>query len=362
MLTRRTLIAAAAAMPLTGIAGPNAIGQSILPAAAALPAKRRIPFGAASMIQTFRDDPRYGEALVKHCDIIVPMNCLKWEQLRHDRNRFDTKDAEEQLAFARNHGKTVRGHALLWGMALPNWAKTISSKAEAERELIHHIRTVVTKFKGRIPSWDVVNEAVAPHPEKGETYRPSIWQERLGVGHIELAFRIAAETDPSAKLVINDYNVEYANENSIARRRVLLDIVKRLKDKGIPIHGVGLQAHLYADEQIDRDGLARFVSELDRMGLEILITELDVIDWKLPADIATRDMIAARQVTTFLEAVGSAKLPSSIVTWGLTDKYSWVAETFKRNDRLPPRPLPLDVHYKPKPIWQAIEKFCAARA
>ena len=110
------------------------------------------------------------------------------------------------------------------------------------------------------------------------------------------------------------------------------------------------------------ESLARFVSELDRLGLEILVTELDVIDWRLPAEIATRDMMAARQVKAFLEAVGSAKLPSSIVTWGLTDKYSWIGETFRRDDRLAARPLPFDAAYRPKPMWRAIEEFCAARA
>jgi endo-1,4-beta-xylanase len=352
MLTRRSLIAAAG-LSVSGLAGAQAIAQ---------PAKRRIPFGAASMIQTFRADPRYGEALIRHCDIIVPMNCLKWEQLRHDRNGFDTADAEFQLAFAQKHGKSVRGHALVWGLALPNWAKTISSRAEAEREMTHHIRTVMAKFRGRIPSWDVVNEAVADHPEKSDAYRPSIWQQRLGPAHVDLAFKTAAEADPSAKLVINEYNVEYNTENAKARRAALLAIVRRLKDKGIPIHGVGLQAHLYADQQIDTDGLARFVSELAGMGLDILVTELDVIDWRLPGDIANRDMAAARQVTTFLEAVGSAKLPSSVVTWGLSDKYSWIQDTFKREDKLQPRPLPLDANYRSKPMMRAIERFCAARA
>ena len=357
MLTRRGFLAAAA-MPAIGAASLNTMASPAL----AQPAKRRIPFGSASMIQTLRADPLYGEALVRHCDIIVPMNCLKWEQLRHDRNGFDTGDADTQIAFAQKHGKSVRGHVLVWGLALPNWTKTISSKASAERELTNHIRTVMTKFRGRIPSWDVVNEAISDNPDKGSPYRDSIWLERLGPGYVDLAFKTAAEADPSAKLVLNDYNLENNDDATRARRRALIALVKRLKDKGIPIHGVGLQSHLYLEKPIDRDGLARFVSDLDKLGMDILITELDVIDWRMPADIATRDMAAAKHVTSFLEAVGSAKLPSSIVTWGLSDKYSWVGETFKRDDRLAARPLPFDVAYKPKPMWRAIESFCAAKA
>jgi endo-1,4-beta-xylanase len=360
MITRRTVLAAAA-LSLAAQAGKAAPGALQLPRPVA-PLKRRIPFGSASMIQSFRADPRYGEALVRHCDIIVPMNCLKWEQLRHDRARFDTADAEAQIAFAEANGKSVRGHALVWGLALPDWAKRISSRAEAEREMTNHIRTVVTRFKGRIPSWDVVNEAVADHPEKGEAYRPSLWQERLGPGHIDLAFRTAAAADPAAKLVINDYNLEYATVTARARRAALLAMVRRLKDKGIPIHGVGLQAHLYAEQQIDTEGLARFVSELDAMGLDILITELDVIDWRLPGPVAARDAAAARHVLAFLDTVGSAKLPSSVVTWGMSDATSWIHDTFKRDDGLRARPLPFDESFRPKPMWQAIESFCAARA
>jgi endo-1,4-beta-xylanase len=360
MLTRRSLLATAPLLTLSATLACAAPGVAAIPAPAA--PKRRIPYGSASMIQTFRADPRYREALAKHCDIIVPMNCLKMEQLRHDRARFDTGDADEQIAFARQNGKMVRGHTLVWHNALPPWVKTISTRAEAERELTHHIRTVVSRFRGKVPSWDVVNEVIADDSSKGSPWRPSIWLERLGPDYIDLAFRTAAEADPAAQLVINDYNLEGGEPDTIARRRTLLNIVKRLKDKGIPIHGVGLQGHLYAEKQIDTAGLSRFVSDIAAMGLEVMVTELDVIDWRLPADIPGRDRQAARQVTTFLEAIAVAKLPSSVVTWGMSDRYSWVSDVFKRDDRLPPRPLPFDAEYSPKPMWQAIEAFCAAKA
>ncbi len=362
MLTRRALLTAAAGSSLLAMAAETAAAPGTGATQLPTPPRRRIPYGSASMIQTFRADPRYREALAKHCDIIVPMNCLKMEQLRHERWRFDTVDADEQIAFARQNGKSVRGHALVWYNALPPWAKAISTRAEAERELTHHVRTVVSRFRGRVPSWDVVNEVIADDPSRGSPYRPSIWLERLGPEHIDLAFRTAAEADPTAKLVINDYNLEEGAPATIARRRALIDIVKRLKDKGIPIHGVGLQGHLYAEKQIDTAGLSRFVSDIAAMGLEVMVTELDVIDWRLPADVPARDQQAARQVTTFLEAIGAARLPTAVVTWGLSDRYSWVSEVFRRDDRQAPRPLPFDAEYRPKPMWQAIEAFCAARA
>ncbi|MGL4729544.1 MAG: endo-1,4-beta-xylanase [Bosea sp. (in: a-proteobacteria)] len=343
-----------------GLAGAASLA---LPAGAeAQKPKRRVPFGSASQVQTFREDARYREALARHCDIIVPMNDLKWEQLRHTRSGFDFKDADEQVAFARERGKSVRGHTLIWGLHMPEWTKSITTAREAERELINHINTVMLRYRGKIISWDVANEIVAEFPNDKEQWRPSIWLEKLGIDHVALAFRTAAAIDPTAKLVINDYNLESPEPQAIARRAALLSLVRRLKDRGVPIHGVGIQGHLIAERPIDTQAFGRFIEEFDKMGLDILVTELDVIDWRLPAAIAARDAAAAQVATTFLESIAAVKLPSSIVSWGLTDRYSWTHEVFKRKDGLKLRPLPFDAEYRPKPLWRAIEAFCAARA
>jgi endo-1,4-beta-xylanase len=351
--TRRKALQLGLGAAAGAIAGP-------LPALAQ-PVRRRVPFGSASQIEMFRDDARYREALARHCDIIVPMNDLKWGQLRHNRFAYDFANADEQLAFARQNGKATRGHALVWGLHMPDWTKSIATRKEAERELINHINTVMLRYRGKIASWDVVNEAVAEFPTASEQWRPSIWTERLGIDHVEMAFRAAAAIDPAAKLVINDYNLESPEPQAIARRAALLALVRRLKDRGAPIHGVGIQGHLIAERPIDTQAFGRFLEEFAKMGLDILVTELDVIDWRLPAAVPARDAAAARVATTFLEAIAAVKLPSSVVSWGLTDRYSWTHEVFRRDDRLKLRPLPFDVEYRPKPLWRAIEAFCAAR-
>ena len=323
----------------------------------ALAAVRPIPFGSAAEIGAFRDDPLYRDALKRYCDVIVPMNDLKWEALRHDRSRFDFSGADEQVAFAQANRKALRGHALLWGEALPNWAREMTTRAEAERELVNHIEVVVDRYKGRIATWDVVNEVIKYDPEPGRPWRDTIWQRLLGPEHVEIAFRTAARVDPKARLVLNDYHFEEPVPGAAARRRIALDICRRLKDKGIPVHGVGMQAHLYADKGIDVDGVQRFMRDLDELGLDVEITELDVIDWKLPADAAQRDKTAAALVSTFLDAVVSAKRPKAIVTWGLTDRYSWVHETFPRKDSARARPLPLDADYRQKPMMAVLDRY-----
>ncbi|MCU4181230.1 endo-1,4-beta-xylanase [Bosea sp. BH3] len=348
MPTRRGLLRGAAACALTAAAaGPDAAQAALRP----------IPFGSAAEIDAFRSDARYREALKRYCDVIVPMNDLKWQGLRHDRPRFDFSGADEIVAFAQANRKALRGHTLLWGDALPPWAKEMTTRAEAERELVNHIEIVVDRYKGRIATWDVVNEVIRYEPSPDTPLRDTIWQRLLGPEHIEIAFRTAARVDPKARLVLNDFLFEEAAPAGAARRKVALDIFRRLRDKGIPVHGLGIQAHLYGEKDLDLDGLQRFLRDLDALGLDVEITELDVIDWKLPADPVLRDKLAAARVSSFLEAVVAAKRPKAIVTWGLTDRYSWVPDTFPRQDSARARPLPLDTDYRPKPMMAVLERF-----
>jgi endo-1,4-beta-xylanase len=344
-ITRRDALAAAAGLAAGLAAGGARAGRGA------------IPVGSAAQIETFRADPRYREALKRYCSVIVPMNDLKWEALRYDRDRFDFSGADELVGFARQNGQALRGHALLWGEALPPWAREMSSKAEAERELIRHVETVVDRYKGRIATWDVVNEVIAHEPTLEAPYRDTIWQRLLGPEHIEIAFRTAARVDPKARLVVNDYDFEDPDPRIAVRREVALRIIRRLKDKGIPVHGLGMQAHLYGERAIDSQGLRQFMLELGKLDMDVEITELDVIDWRLPADPAVRDRAAASLVSSFLDAVVSVRQPRAIVTWGLTDRYSWIAETFPRQDGARARPLPLDTEYKPKPMMKVLDRY-----
>jgi endo-1,4-beta-xylanase len=353
-LSRRTTLSGLAA---TGLAATGLAAAGLAGGTPAIGQARRMRYGAAAMKENFMDDPLYRDALVKHCDIIVPMNDLKWEALRPQRGQFSFEDADRILGFAKSNGKDVRGHALCWFSGLPGWVRTIKTRREAEAELRTHIETVVSRYRGQIPSWDVVNEAIAYDPAKEGVWRDMIWHRLLGPEHIDIAFKTAAEADPAAQLVYNDYDLENNGERQSLRRQHTLALVRRLQDRKIPIHAVGFQAHLYAEQAIDQDGIARFVGELKTMGVKILVTELDVIDWRLPAAEKERDEAAARHVKTFLSAVTAAQPLDALITWGITDRYSWIPEFFKRNDGLPNRPLPLDDQYAPKPMMRVINEF-----
>jgi endo-1,4-beta-xylanase len=314
-----------------------------------------IPFGAAVMIADFRAEARLRQELQRQCDIIVPMNELKWEAVRRKRDGFDLKDADEILTFARQNGKQAHGHALLWGEALPSWVKTIIEPRVLERELIRHIETLVPRLADRLTSWDVVNEVIAHDPRPEAPMRDTIWQRLLGPRHVDLAFQTAARAAPSLKLVLNDYDLENPDERTRERRRQVLRLVRHLQDRKIPVHEVGFQAHLYAEKPLDPRGITALCRELGRLGVGVRVTELDVIDWKLPAETADRDRRIAALTGEFLGAVIEGQRPSSIVTWGLSDRSSWIHDTFRRQDGARARPLPLDADYRAKPMMAAIQ-------
>ncbi len=207
----------------------------------------------------------------------------------------------------------------------------------------------------------MVNEVIRFDPRGGQPMRDTIWQRLLGPGHVETAFRTAARIDPKARLVLNDFAFEEPSPLIAARRQAALALVRRLQDKRIPIHGVGMQAHLYADKPLDIEGLRGFLTELARLGVEVEVTELDVIDWKLPADAALRDAAAEKLVASYLETVFSVRPPRTIVTWGLSDRYSWIHKTFPRKDGASARPLPLDEDYRPKPMMTVLDRYRTPR-
>jgi endo-1,4-beta-xylanase len=172
-----------------------------------------------------------------------------------------------------------------------------------------------------------------------------------------MAFRAAAEADPDVQLTLNDYDIESVGERFAARRAALRNLVSDLLDTGTPLHAVGLQSHLHGEIEIDTEALAKCVAEFRSWGLEVIVTELDVDDQKLPASESKRDAIVAKRVNDVLAAISSEGPLRSIVTWGLSDRYSWINQMFPRNDHQPNRPLPLDADFQPKSFMDTISKF-----
>ncbi len=345
--TRRQMIAG-------GLAGTGllAAGPSVRAATSA-----HAVYGAAVRVEALANDPAYADALAARCRTIVAESALKWPAIRPKRETFDFADADRIAAFARRRGLGLRGHTLAWYGGMPAWTDAITSRAEAERVLTEHIEMVVSRYAGLITSWDVVNEPIADDPASARDLRSFVWSRTLGADYLSIAFRAAAAADPTARLVLNEYDVEFAGGRFTRRRDALLRIARDLLDAGAPLHAIGLQAHLPADRTIDREGLQGFLREIRAMKLDVIVTELDVIDATLPGSVEARDRRVAEMARTFLSTVSEVLPPSAILTWGISDRYTWVPMYFARSDGLPNRPLPLDADMRPKPLMAVIERF-----
>lgn len=316
-----------------------------------------IPYGTAVRAGALATDPTYRAAIAGVCQLIVPEGEMKWSDVHPARGEYRFESADALVDFARQNQIGIRGHTLAWYGALPAWTSEIASRAEAERELVDHIETVVSRYRGAIPSWDVVNEPLVDWPQDRFSLRPSIWTNRLGPEYLPIALRTTAAVDPDTRLVLNEYDVEFTGARFAARRKALVQLLRWLRERDVPLHAVGLQAHLFADRTIDRDELQAFLAEVVDLKLDVLITELDVVDYALPGKIAERDALVAAMAARFLGAVCEVVRPKAILTWGLSDRYSWIPTYFKRPDGMPNRPLPLDSEFKPKPLFDVIEEY-----
>ena len=320
-----------------------------------------VEWGIAVEGQPFREDAAYRDAIARTAELIVPMNGFKWGPMRYDRAGFDFTEAEEVVSFAEGLGLPVHGHTLLWYAYNPPWLDALTGRSELVDVLEAHIAEVVGRYRGRVRSWDVINEVVAHDPITQGRWRDGVWRRVLGPQQVEIAFAAAHAADPAARLFINDYDLEDDTPRTRERQDAVLAIVRRLQKRNLPVHAIGMQAHLYAERTIGTANLRRFIRELAAMGVGVAVTELDVIDWRLPKDPVTRDALVANTARAFLDTVFDETVPEFVATWGLSDRYSWIGDTFPRLDSAKARPLPLDRDLGRKPLFDVLEEYVGAR-
>lgn len=359
---RRTVMAAvgaAAIMPAMPTVACAADSQSL----GARAARAGLMFGTC-IEQEVYEDLRYAALVREQCTVLVNANALKFAFLRQFGPKADFTAAERLLDFAESASIPFRGHALVWNDWVPDWVKKLSN-AEVETVFDAHIDEVVIRYSGRIQSWDVVNEPFAPWDNKPGNYRAGAWYDVIGPGYIERALRRAAAADPKARLAVNEAFCERDDDLGRAVRAAMLDLVKRLKDADAPLHVVGLQAHLQPQFAFDDNVYAKFLSSLAAEGVDIYLSELDVDDASLPANVTERDAGVARRYTDFLAAALSVPAVKAVITWGLADGYTWYRDLARTAGTLaarPPRPLPYDEMLMPKPAQMALGEAFDARA
>lgn len=360
-LTRRHLLqrsAYAAVATLLPSSAEDVNGERSLRAHAET---RNLLVGCAVVPEKLTGEPPYTDTVAQQANLLVAENVMKWRALRLTPDTYNFVPADTILAFANAHGQRLRGHNLCWHHALPDWFQSTVTSENALQVLTTHIHTVAGHFAGKLHSWDVVNEAIDPKDGRPDGLRKSPWLELAGPGYIDAAFHAARQADPAALLTYNDYAIELDTPDQSTKREQVLELVRRLKKHNVPIDAVGVQSHLTAGEAMPGAGLLAFVRTLRTMNLQVFITELDVSDHKLQGTIAERDAAVANLYGEYLRLMLAEPNVTAVLTWGITDKYTWLNHEHARSDGQPQRPLPFDPDYQPAPAFFAMRDALGGR-
>jgi endo-1,4-beta-xylanase len=327
--------------------------------------KDYFPVGVAVNMRSLVGDDSV--LLLKNFNSITPENDLKIGPVHPRESEYNWRNADATVAFAQRNGLKVRGHNLVWHYAsqTPRWifedaGKTASKELVLQR-LKDHIFTVVNRYKGKIYAWDVANEVISDN--KNEYLRPSDWYKICGEDFIIKAFQWAHEADPNALLFYNDYN-----EIDAVKREKIFRLVKSLKDAGVPIHGLGLQAH-WAINEPSREQLDSTLKRFTQLGVQLHITELDISVYNKEHN--AREHRPEDSNTTFSPEREKAQTEkykmcfelfrkyrnniTSVTFWNLSDRYSWL-DNFPVQGRKD-YPLLFDKNFQPKKAYWEVVKW-----
>jgi endo-1,4-beta-xylanase len=364
-VTRRTaLLGAAGAAVAVGLPGGKALahgGSGRRPALWRTAAANGLVFGSAYSTR-LSEDADYVDLIDREAALLFTEDDLLWYKLKPTpESDLDFSFADQFMAFAEQRRQLVFAAHLVWDEGFGDgWGDELweLSADEARDLILPIIDRVVRRYRGRVAGWIVVNEAIDAHTDDGlRTDVP--WYQTIGPTYVAEAFHAARAADPHATLVLNEFGFETDTEFDAAadRRLNALKVIDALQAENVPLDAFGIQGHLSAAgfrEAFDARAYKRFLAELADRGLDILITEVDVLDDDLPADNAIRDRAIADAYKRYLDVTLTEPAVKSVMTFGLSDRYTWLQEDYPREDGAPRRPLPFDEDLQPKPALDAL--------
>jgi endo-1,4-beta-xylanase len=266
----------------------------------------------------------YATIVDREFNMLSPENEMKWDTIESSRGSFNFGPADQIVSHAMAHGQRMRGHTTVWHSQLPSWVSSISDATTLRSVMNNHITTEMTHYKGKIYAWDVVNEAFA---DGSTAHRSSVFQNVLGNGFIEEAFRTARAADSAAKLCYNDYNIENWSD---AKTQGVYSMAKDFKARGVPLDCVGFQAHFGSGGP--PSSFQTTLSNFAALGVDVQITELDIAS--APATAYANTVKACMNVSRC----------TGITVWGVRDSDSWRASS---------NPLLYDNNGNAKPAYNA---------
>jgi endo-1,4-beta-xylanase len=335
-----------------------------LPLLKELAAAKGFLYGTCVQVSEIEAKDDFTALVAAQCNCLVPETALSWNTGLESfyEGKLDFSDADIIIDFAKKHRLPLRGHYLLWYQGVPDWFKALPDAASAEAAVVRFITTMCTRFKDAVFCWEVVNEPINLKDERPDNLRRAGLLDKLGPGFIDLAHHVARATDPNARLVVNDYGFEYDLPEQNKKRDALLRLLERMKKAGTPVDTFGVQAHLRTGGYpMSQAKLQKFFAEIAGMGLDIHITELDCTDERTPPLIVARDQLVADEYARFLDVALDEQAVNVVVTWGLSDRHSWIngedgKPKFRQADGQPYRPLPYDVSLRKKPARDALAR------
>jgi endo-1,4-beta-xylanase len=327
--------------------------------------KNKLYFGSAIRIEEVVREPDLRGVLLRECDCFTPEVALKWHSVERAPGAFEFTSMDALANFALANKRQLRGHTLVWHKSVPNWATPLLLEKDGWRFVQRYFQAVLSRYGHAIAQWDVVNEPI----ETGyrmDGLRNSIFLQAFGTDYIARALWEARELAPQAKLMINEFGLEYDLRLEQDRRYHFLKLLERIKQAGVPLDGVGLQAHLDLSKGVlSADVLGRFLKDIADLGLFIVISELDVKEHEYILSVEQRDDRVADETRRYLDIALAQPAVRGLTTWGLSDRHSWLQVTQNDLARYPHawkdgsspgvnRGLPFDYSLKPKPMYRAI--------
>lgn len=305
----------------------------------------RLTIGAALGAAYYAgNDTLYRQVLAREFNEVVAENELKWYQLQPLPGVWDFSKADSLVAFAGRNGMRLHGHVLVWHQGLPNWLQQGNfTRSQMLGLLKTHIDTVLKRYRGSFASFDVVNEAFDDQPNG--SYRRSIWFNTIGRDYLDSAFVYAHRADPSLKLYYNDYNIEWINAKSDSVRLRL----NQMRQRGVPVHGVGFQGHFILNLNNGfLNSLRQNLNRFAQAGYEIRYSEVDI---RIPAPTTQAKLLTqGRDYSNLLRISLANNAVKSFTLWGFTDRYSWIPGFFSGFDDA----LIFDRNYQPKPAYDSL--------
>lgn len=322
---------------------------------------------ALNPFQIQQKDTAANRLVLQHFNAITPENSMKAMHLHPEWDKYNFTLADQLVAYGQQHNIKINGHTLIWHSQLPGYVRKINNADSLKQYMKDHITTVAGHYKGKVFSWDVVNEALA---EDG-SLRKSIFLQLLGEDYIVDAFRLAQQAAPDAQLYYNDYNIEQPKKRAGA-----IALIKKIQAAGVRIDGVGIQGHWRASH-VPLAAIEQSIQEFSALGIKVMFTELDLTVLPNPfnddnADVNAKTVNNTNELNPYPNGLpdslqttlskGYADLfklflkyktkVSRVTFWGVNDGQSWLNNFPVRNRTN--YPLLFDRNYQPKPAFFAV--------